>query len=410
MKTLLLTPNDILFFRDGRPMDGALTGHSVAWCPPHLISHALHAALRRSGLDSHKHCAGASSRRDYSGERNQIFGSLLTAGPFPVDKHGHWYFPTPADLARDANEKTIKIAFRPMPSKNPNSLPKPLTYFLGSIQPPSKDSSPGNWLRDDAWERYLRGGELFSTDFKGDADIGDFERTTGIAIDPDTQTQDNVRIYSAQYLRLQDGWKLGAVASADDKEYGDLIGKLFPKEKRLIIGGQQRFCSVECNETCSLPKSPEIATPYIRWTLLSPAVFPEIRRDEKNSIHPHSGGWLPNWIDAETGNVLLKQNVVRGKYESRADWRSRVRRAGTVNAKLIAAKIGNALPVSGWSLEYGAKPTQLAVPAGSVYYFECGSVESARQLAVILNYPNRRSTLWGEKGYGIGICSSFELK
>lgn len=409
MKTLLLTPTDILFFRDGRPMEGSLAGHSFAWCPPHLISHALHAALRRSGLESHKHCAGVSSWRDYTGERNQVFGSLLTVGPFPVDLDGNWYFPAPGDLA--CEEGRIKNAFQPMHSVNPSSLPKPLTHFPASLLKPSKDSSPGAWLRADAWGKYLRNEELSLEYFKTDADIGDFEANIGIGIDPETNAQDKLRIYSAQYLRLRSGWRLGVQVSADDKEHGDLIAKLFPMENHLIIGGQLRCCSVEClKQQPQFPAEQEITTPYLRWTLLSPAVFPEIERDEEKGIRPHSGGWLPNWIDPENGKVLLKRNVKRYPAESRAAWRARVRSGGTIDAELIAAKTGNALPVSGWDLEYGAKPTQLAVPAGSVYYFRCADIENARQLCKALNYPNRRSTLWGEKGYGIGICSSFELK
>ena len=408
MKTLLLTPNDVLFFRDGRPMEGSLAGHSSAWCPPHLISHALHAALHRSGLKSHKHCAGVSSRRNYSGERNQVFGSLLTAGPFPVDADGNWYFPAPGDLLRDGSG--IHSAFRLMLLKNPSSLPKPLTHALASRLIPAKDSSPGGWLRADAWGKYLRNEMLSPEMFKTDGEIGDLEVSIGIGIDPETGTQDKLRIYSAHYLRLRSGWRLGALASADDKEYGDLLAKLFPAEKVLLIGGQQRCCSVECTDSNPFPVSPEITTPYLRWTLLSPAVFPEIEQEETRGIRPHPGGWLPNWIDPENGNVLLKQNVERQHFESRLDWRIRVRNSGKIAARLIAAKIGNALPVSGWNLGYGAKPTQLAVPSGSIYYFECSDVENARQLCSVLNYPNRRSTLWGEKGYGIGICSSFDLK
>jgi CRISPR type III-B/RAMP module-associated protein Cmr3 len=405
MKTLFLTPQDTLFFRDGRPMEGALAGHTAAWCPPHVVNYAFHAALHRAGLDSHKHHSGISKNRDYSSERNQSFGSLLTVGPFPVDAKGNWYFPAPADLAKDNG--TVKIAMLPMKSENQSSLPEPLTHSLASVLPPAKDSAPGNWLRADAWGKYLRGENLRPDDFIADSDFGDFEASIGIGINPETGTQDGESFYSAHYLRLKDDWRLGVDVSANDKEFGDLIEKLLPEERLIVVGGQQRICTIkEAEKAMPFPQMDMELSECccVKWVLLSPAVFPE--------IGGHRGGWLPNWIDAKSGEVMLKQSVERKRPgESRVDWRARVETAGSIDAKLIAAKIGNPVPISGWKLQTGsAKPTQLSVPAGSVYYFQCGTPEAAKQLARVLNYPNRRSTLWGEKGYGIGICSSFNLK
>jgi hypothetical protein len=56
------------------------------------------------------------------------------------------------------------------------------------------------------------------------------------------------------------------------------------------------------------------------------------------------------------------------------------------------------------------------VPAGAVYYFKADSPEAARDLAAALNWHgsgdpttirNRRSTLMGEKGFGLGLCASW---
>ena len=51
----------------------------------------------------------------------------------------------------------------------------------------------------------------------------------------------------------------------------------------------------------------------------------------------------------------------------------------------------------------------LLVPAGSAYVFECASVEQARILARLLSAPNPRSDAFGEKGLGLGLCSSVEV-
>ena len=63
------------------------------------------------------------------------------------------------------------------------------------------------------------------------------------------------------------------------------------------------------------------------------------------------------------------------------------------------------LVFSGWDQQTGPKPTMQAVPAGSVYVFQCADEAEARELAGSLSWPNRRSTRFGEKGFGVGVCS-----
>lgn len=104
MNTLLLQPTDVLFFRDGRPMSGALAGHTASWPLPDVTNHALHAALHRASLEKlynqplHHHRRGASGCYAADACRDRKFGSLLTAGPFPVNPAGRWFFPRPKDL------------------------------------------------------------------------------------------------------------------------------------------------------------------------------------------------------------------------------------------------------------------------------------------------------------------------
>ena len=85
---------------------------------------------------------------------------------------------------------------------------------------------------------------------------------------------------------------------------------------------------------------------------------------------------------------------------------------------------GKSVPVTGYALDNGLedrksgpKPTHLAVPAGSVYYFECPTSEDAEKLASTLNWhgsskgaeiQNRRSTHMGEKGFGLGVCGTWK--
>ena len=74
-------------------------------------------------------------------------------------------------------------------------------------------------------------------------------------------------------------------------------------------------------------------------------------------------------------------------------------------AQLISWCLGKPLTVSGWDfVEQTAKPTRLAVPAGSVYYFLCGNRPTATALAKKLHWQPR-SDFYGEKGCGYGLAS-----
>lgn len=452
---LTLQPTDVLFFRDGRPMEGSSSGHGACWPLPNVINSALHHALRR-GLeldDVHRHTPKRSGET-LDENRTREFGSLKSAGPFPVDRSGRWFFPRPADAEKPDSSKTTHFPAVELPAGNTSNLPKSLLPVLAS-QPPTKER-PANWWSSEAWQAYLE--ESDQTDkahfAKDDAFFG-AEHNIGIGIDPETQSQDGERFYSASYLRLLEGSGIGLVAECLDKGPDgevptlDLIDRVFPNsgaETHILAGGQQRTCRVrrETRDRLPLPVGPEITGTRVRWTLLTPAIFPVIPENSAKGVPAHPGGWLPTWIHSDF-QVQLKDSAqsARQAGEGRAKWRKRVAALPPIAARLVAAKIPQALPVTGWSLgqagsEFGARATHLAVPAGSVYYFDCADETSARQLATALNWHgpatpakqvapasglgkvpanvplagrailHRRSTLLGEKGFGLGVCSCWK--
>ena len=411
MNTLLLEPSDILFFRDGRPMSGSLAGHGAAWPLPTVLNAALHAALWRSEIASHAHRQGGSGKWS-SDERDRKFGSLFSAGPFP-ECGGRWYFPRPADAQKKGSSD---VTMRPFQVSGASSLPGPLSQSLANTEPPTKDKVEG-WLSREAWQSYLSGGTLLegAGHFVSDADFCDHEHTIGIGIDAETGTQDGKRFYSANYLRLKPGWKLACLAEAKDKEHGgeDIIPMLFKESGGMVVGGQQRVCSAMLQQTeqAQLPVGAEISGIRVKWVLLTPAIFP--------GIGDHPGGSLPSWVNRETGAVELLDGPGKNAAARRG-----LPIGKPIDAKLVAALVGKPVPVTGYALpheatgsEGGAKPTHLAVPAGAVYYFECGDEEAARKLAAALNWHgaergsatvrNRRSTLMGEKGLGLGVCGTW---
>lgn len=452
MNTILLQPTDVLFFRDGRPMTGSLAGHGAAWPMPNVINAAFHAALHRSGLANaaHSHRRGVSGLYAEDAVRDRKFGSLVTAGPFPV-KHGNtWFFPRPHDL----QDATLQPALLPADCFDSlqSSLADLLEYAVANRLPPSKESGAKAWLSKDAYERYLAGSgpALKDGESSNDADFADTEHTVGIAIDPATGTTGRGeaagKIYSAHYLRLREVWQLGVCAAAEDKEFkhaqhgNDLVKALLNGGRhQIIVGGQQRVCSA-MSVAGSTPPLPLGKTTgfnerngkcLVKWILLSPAIWPAIAAAGDEHIHAHPGGSLPNWIHPKTGEVLLKAgDTARRQSESRETWRQRIRQQGSVSVKLVAAIIPKPLVVTGWSLpdaagatdaerDGGAQSAHLAVPAGAVYYFEADSAEAARQLAAVLNWhggesnptsiKNRRSTLLGEKGFGLGVCGTWDF-
>lgn len=455
MNQLLLTPTDTLFFRDGRPMTGALAGHGAAWPLPTVANAALHAALHDAQRSSA--LTGSSHRHDHMRGRERhlkdtrCFGSLTSAGPFPVNPDGKWYFPRPLDLTGG----TLAPTLFPHCKTGDSSLPTPLTHSLISNQPPSKNSSAKDWLSGDNFSAYLAGRAGEPQHTCDDDEIYLAETSIGIAIDPTTSTTGQGdakgKIYSAHSLRLQTGWRLGLLASTDEKQLDgtrrDLISQdlYLQRQGHLILGGQQRVCTVELTTPPALPLPFGLTRPenfesdpddqfIVKWVLLTPAIFPLITAGTSKRSTPrqaHCGGWLPTWIDPESGQVLLqivdeKERERRRKLNYAGQGYRSEENAVAIPAKLIAAIVAKPIPITGWAngdeslgeeSKSGAKSTHLAVPAGSVYYFACDSATDAARLAAALNWHggdcsgttirNRRSTLLGEKGFGLGVCGTW---
>lgn len=255
MNTILLRPTDVLFFRDGRPMEGSLAGHGAAWPLPSVTNAAFLAALHRASIAGvHEHRRGLGGYCADGARRDRKFGSLVTAGPFPVQDDGGWFFPRPADLT----DASLNPNLLPVSATTPerSNLPKPARYAVGNSAPPSKDSGAKPWISQTAYERYLKDGDsiLKDSETRADAEIFNAEHSIGIAIDAETGTTGTGdaagKIYSAHYLRLRDGWSIGVLGSAWDKVNGgergtrDLLDALFSADRSIVIGGQQRTCTV----------------------------------------------------------------------------------------------------------------------------------------------------------------------
>jgi hypothetical protein len=182
MKTYTLTPLDVLFFRDGRPIETG-GGHGARWPKSSVVFDALHAALWRAFPEEqgweHKHDFGRSSHRPRQGD-SQRFGSLKTAGLFPVLPDGRWLFPAPQDIvAAPAQDNRRLLRLQPADTARTN-LPVPwLKHVPASYAPPTKNE-PAPWWTREAWLAYLRGERPAAAECYTDHDLFAAEWTTGI--------------------------------------------------------------------------------------------------------------------------------------------------------------------------------------------------------------------------------------
>lgn len=370
-----LVPRDVLFMRDARPMEASDAGLGANWPRPDQLYNAIHHAFLNQWKERQP-WEGLEHTRNLPSDKNQDstfrFGSLKTAGPFPR-KGNALFLPCPLDVGMD---------LRRVEGTN---LPFPLTHaFLPRSH--EKESNP-QWIPEAEFKKYLNGSPVSLEETR----LYGTDRSVCTAIDPVTGTVIDGRLYQAEFLRLKDDVSMAFEAECILKPKGmDGEVDVFAQPeypKRLIMGGQQGVCTIFKDDRpwFSFPEV-EITAKWLRWTLLTPAVFTD--------------GWLPGWCkdsrrisDAEKkpiGTVMLN---------------------GPFTAKLIAARIGKPVVFSGWDLKANRpKPTILAVPAGSSYVFECEDVSEAKALAKELNYPKRRSGCFGEKGFGIGICSSITVQ
>lgn len=425
-----IEPRDVLFLRDARPMEASDAGLGANWPRPDQIWSAFINAFHRRWPElqewEHKHNRTSAEENSPCSFR---FGGLKTAGPFPcaietgrgqdgvlLFEKG-FYLPCPLDLsvADDGSLLTMRLV-----DAGGTDLPKPLTKAF-QAETIGKQTPP-QWLHESDYRRYLAG-DSFKPAVR-EPELYSPERNIGIGIDPESGSAAKGKFYQAEYLRFNPEVRMAVQAECgnigENRRETDVFAQIADEENiPFILGGQQGVALL--NRVATLEWLPSSAinmkseTLLLRWTLLAPAVYPAIAANGEKGVKEHPGGWLPNWIDPISGQVCLpRESVERGNGESRDAWRMRVARAQRFSSRLVAARIGKPVAFSGWDLQTGPKPTQLAVPAGSVYVFECPDRSELEELAAALSWnggngnmvQNRRSTIFGEKGYGLGVCSA----
>ncbi len=393
MTPLLLEPTDVLFFRDGIPMSAGQGRGAGCRLPfPSTVHEAFrHSLLRLHGRETRgKLLTG----RDDKKIATTAYQSLRLRGPLPWHaEHGH-LFPVPLDASRMPDGKSIR-PHRLLPLDDEATNHTPGTFTPPCVPapdvPPSKQAALTGWWTADQMRHYLAGDTDFDPTPIPTDKLWLEEPRIGVAIQPERLATEDGQLFAGTYLRPQKSTRfaiqvgLARPVNGEAHEMGALLDQGF-----LLLGGDRRLARLHQENATwpSFAQPDEVSgdNPFIvRWVLITPAIF----------IH----GSLPGWCQSSDSGHPLPHGQVCLREGKNAPF---------LRAHLIAHHLGRPMPVTGWDgVEGCPKPTQLAVPAGSVYHFLCADAATANALFTLL-HDRTRSDFYGEKGCGHGLCAKPE--
>ena len=374
---LFLQPNDTFFFRDGRPFTKGeqSEGHSIFPPLPSTVLGALRTAYISEFGDLRFFLSGGMEQT--IGTPKSLGNAMRLRGIFLANNRNNkleMFFPVPLDLiykkdsVRDGNTPLHLLALGSKVSASNGTINNPLTWPTSE----SVDSDTDGLLRLGAIRRYLQGNDT-SLLLTNRATLVEREPKTGIARSRHTLSSEEHMLYRIDMSRFKNS----------DGNYGFVVDyecpKCLPQKGLLKLGGEGKsFVYQHINDdldplSSQLEKVKTAIQEKRRFKLYfaTPAIF------EK--------GWLPSWLDGEK-----LSGIYRGP-------------TGDISLKLNTAAVGKPIPVGGWNMAKGeAKPTYLAVPAGSVYYFELMDESRIEDLITAFHYrtiSDKRS----EEGFGLAL-------
>lgn len=423
MNPVLIEPTDVLFFRDAIPMSAGQGKGAGARMPfPSTLHEAFRASLLRAngGTTHGKSEQGRPPSADRKGDwyakghdgrtfiATKAFRSLRAIGPLPWQQDLGVLFPVPLDVARDG-DKVARLQLWCSPTgpwlqtTGESSRFSPLCLPLATT-PPDKHRQLRGWWTSVQMRDYLKGVvqrpapgfSPTSTDSLWAA-----EHRIGVEIEPGSFASKEGQLYAGSYLRLDRHTRFVAWTEiADPSQASGLEAEAREREREqlgalnwLLVGGEFRLARLWQSTEAGQPfpdylgelaqtpaPAPDDGPCLLKWVLVTPAIF--------------AHGSLPGWC-ADTKKDRLNGPLPIGQVCLELPGR----------ARLISWCLGRSITVSGWDVVEGrAKPTMLAAPEGSVYYFLCENRAAATALAKKLHWQPR-SDFYGEKGCGYGLVS-----
>ncbi|MBI4657928.1 MAG: hypothetical protein HY735_03605 [Verrucomicrobia bacterium] len=436
MNTVLLEPADVLFFRDAIPMSaGQGKGAGCRMPFPSTLHEAFRASLLLATGPSVREKSevgrpkSAPRRGNWRGEDwpekdrrlivTRAFRSLRIVGPLPFladpftwkeMKNGQPtglqvtyqgpLLPVPLDLAFDDSRQHLRrLKLGRNPSVNSGEAKEvettePLCLPLATT-PPDKHGQLHGWWTIAQYLACLEG--------ESDSANGRFrplptdelwqsEHRVGVEINPTSFAAAEGQLYAGSFLRTHAHTRFAAQLDLGDaRAAANGEAKQISNLDWLLLGGERRLARVWQKKADNQPLPDffaDLITPpappvsggpcLLKWVLVTPAIF--------------AHGSLPGWcVDTKKDRSAGPLPVGRVCFELPG------------RAQLISWCLGKPLVVSGWDVVDGcAKPTMLAVPPGSVFYFLCQDRETATALAKKLHWQPR-SDFYGEKGCGYGL-------
>lgn len=393
MNAVFIEPQDTLFFRDGIPMSaGQGRGAGCRLPLPNTLHEAVRAALlRHSGTRINGRISGRSKNSQRrqgqwhvpgsaSDERlisSTAFQSLQCCGPLPFREEFGTLWPMPLDLVQDhaAQWHALQLLASPI-EKDGVTLPAIAVSPIG----PEKQR-PEGWCTTEQIGNYLAGTTLDLGKVVPTAALWQEEYRIGVAIHPDRQSAEDGQLFSGTYLRPSIGTRF--IAGIQIKKPNPGEEETLRSMNNIFLGGDRRIARLSHGAVLEPPKKPVFdgdGPVLLKWTLFTPAVF--------------AHGWLPGWLKDTQGQRPHGEVCLRGLPGP---------------CRLVALCLGRPQIINGWDIAaHAPKPTQLAVPAGSVYYFLCETAAAASTLADLLHW-RPRSDQYGEKGFGYGLCGRASL-
>jgi CRISPR-associated protein Cmr3 len=349
-----VTPEDVLFFRDGRPSSRGADHFLPSLFPPHPST--LYGALRTrrlidedvslEELRREKQDLWSTLAEELRAELGPWggFGALELRGPWLVHD-GQVLLPAPADLgvrvAQNAAgadgdpprvEEVVRFLLLDEPSgghSHPLGLLAPHQRTGGGWVPWPADAArapepvAGWFLRPRGLARWAEGALPEPDDFVHASELWAPEPRVGLGMESRRRAGETGMLYTFGFVRLQPGVALGF----------EVRNSALEPDRRIRLGGEGRTAWLD--DGTALPPATAPASKRIRLAFATPG--------------PSEGGaWPPGFSpDALSGRV------------------------GGADLRLVAASVPGYQAVGGWDLARNrAKPLRRAIPAGAVFVFE----------------------------------------
>ena len=381
-----LLPDDVLFFRDGKPSTRGTDHYLRSLFPPYPST--LYGALRTRRLaDAGVELAGLGPRT-WSERLNGLtaelgdwggFGSLALRGPWLV-RDGEPLVPAPLDLGLLLKPAGSGIAtvVRFLPDLQPGQEEHRWSHPLARMVPAAwtgngwkrwtcqapgvEPSSAAGWyLKPAGLQAWRNGGAPAPEHFVRASELWTVEARTGVGLQTAERMSENGLLYTFGFIRLLPGVTLGF----------EVRGSGLAAGGRVRLGGEGRTAILE-----SGPGFPEAGPPaggdLVVLSYASPAVS-------------QGGAYPPGFSETHLEGTL-----------------------GGRRLRLVAAAVPGFLPIGGWDLARGeAKPLRRAIPPGSVYVFqdlEAGAADAAAALHGLCLTDNLDAL--DRQGFGLAVAGA----